>query len=682
MRSPNTTSVVWSLPGVILGNGAFCIVPQDISQRPHAGVSNLVWTELRRHSQVMPRWAPRPSWASGAVSCYNEAQQKARENPLRVVIGILVLLFTFAARSSRAESAPIFLDGTFGDWSGAVELADPAGDGVSGVDLREVDIANDGECLFIRFETTTEVGLQEANNLVLYLDTDMNAATGTPVNGIGAELRWQFGARTGTFYRPAGSVSVFQDDLRYRSLPSITSPEFEISLGRNVRPDGVNLLFTGNSIRVQIRHEVTNGDQAPNASQTLTYAFDATAVTPPAPLALARQNAADVRIVTWNVLSLENDGGGWNAGATPSADRVFSAIDPDIVCFQEIYDNTAAATAALMETFLPSGVGEAWYARKNFDVIVVSRFPVLGTWNLNGSASDTNLAVLLDTQAVLGRTLLLISAHMFCCTNNAGRQAEADRIAAFFADAKNPGGSITVPTGTAFVVTGDLNLVGFSQQLRTLLNGDIVDNATFGPDTAPDWDATSLADVISRHTEKRFAYTWRSDTSSFAPGRLDFLIYNDSVLEAGNHFILYTPEMSAAERTLYGLQAQDVTTVSDHLPHVGDFRDAITSDVGSGPDHTGDAWAVLSAAAPTGDGRAQVRLDLDRAALGDSEVVDARGARVATLRNEAAGELPPGQHRLDWDAGRDVSSGVYVVRVVARSGDLAIATSTKLTLLR
>jgi len=64
-----------------------------------------------------------------------------------------------------------------------------------------------------------------------------------------------------------------------------------------------------------------------------------------------------------------------------------------------------------------------------------------------------------------------------------------------------------------------------------------------------------------------------------------------------------------------------------------------------------------------------------------------RGLRRAprarrTLRNEAAGELPPGQHRLDWNAGREVSSGIYVVRVVARSGDLAIATSTKLTLLR
>lgn len=600
---------------------------------------------------------------------------------MRFILCILTAGCILAPRGVQAESAPIFLDGRFTDWSGVVELTDPAGDGVSGVDFRDVDLANDGENLFIRFKTSVEVGLQGTNNLVLYLDTDMNAATGTAVNGIGAELRWQFGARVGTFYRPAGSVTVFQDDIRLRSLPSITSPEFELSLGRDVRPDGVNLLFTGNSMRVQLRHEVTNGDQAPNTSQTLTYTFDATPVAPPAPIALARQNPADVRVVTWNVLSLENNGGGWNSSVTPSADRVFSALDPDVVCFQEIYDNSAAATAALMETFLPSGAGEAWYARKNFDVIIVSRFPVLGTWNLNGTASDTNLAVLLDTQAALGRTLLVISAHMFCCTNDAGRQAEADRIIAFLADAKSPGGSITVPAGTGVLITGDLNLVGFSQQLRTLLDGDIVDNATFGPDTPPDWDGTSLADIISSQTEKRFAYTWRSDTSSFAPGRLDFLIYNDSALEPGNHFILYTPEMSAAERTLYGLQAQDVTTVSDHLPHVGDFHAAIASDVGGGA-HAGETWAVLRPAAPAGRGQAQVRLDLERSAFVEIEIFDARGARIATLRDEAAGELTPGRYRFDWDAGRDVSSGIYVVRVVARSGDLAFATSTKLTLLR
>src|SRR4030095_16525594 len=195
--------------------------------------------------------------------------------------------------------------------------------------------------------------------------------------------------------------------------------------------------------------------------------------------------------------------------------RVLSAIDPDVLCFEEIYDNSAAATAALVESFLPSGAGAAWYSRENTDVKIVSRFPVLGTWFLNGAAGDRNLGVLLDTQAALGRTTLVIGNHLFCCTNNSGRQQEVDRIMAFFRDAKTPGGTITVPDGTMLLVTGDLNLVGFSQQLRTLLQGDIVDEATFGPDFLPDWDATPFADLVTRQSEKRFAYTGRDE-----PGRL------------------------------------------------------------------------------------------------------------------------------------------------------------------
>jgi hypothetical protein len=604
---------------------------------------------------------------------------------LAVALSCLVVGLAAGPRRADAESAPIEIDGLFGDWSGPVEHVDPSGDGTpGGIDIRALDLANDVKSLFLRFELGVEIGLQATNDLVLYLDTDQSAATGTPIGGIGAELRWQFGVRQGTFFRPGGSPwTVFQDDIRLRGLPSVTAPAFEISLGRDVRPDGVNLLFPGNGVRVLLRHEVTGGDQAPNNGQTLTYAFDATVVPPPAALALPRESAGDVRITTWNVLDLEQPGGGWNAAVTPSADRIFSALDPDVICFQEIYDNTAAATAALVESFLPSGPGEAWHARENADVIVVSRFPVLGQWNLDGTSGDHNLAVLLDTQAALGRRLLLVGAHFFCCTSDAGRQAECDRVMALFRDAKTPGGAITVPDGTMLLVTGDLNLVGQSQQLRTLLQGDIVNEATFGADFAPDWDGSPLTDLVSRQTENRYAYTWRNDFGSFAPGRLDFFIYSDAVVAAARHFILYTPEMSPAELAAYGLQAQDGTTVSDHLPHTADFRASQPTDVAT-PETR--AWVSLVAtAAPRGRGRLVLRLE--HAAQVQVELYDVRGTHVATLRENAGAALAPGRHVLEWDgrtaSGARAASGVYAARLVARGADgRALATSTKLTVVR
>jgi exonuclease III len=610
----------------------------------------------------------------------------------RFALALALALAGLACRpvAVHAEAAPIFLDGFFPDWSGPVEHVDPAGDGAAGgIDIRDLDLANDADWLFVRFEVGVEIGLQATNNLYLYLDTDQNAATGTPISGIGAELRWNFGTRQGTFYRPGGSVSVFQDDLRLRQLPSITSTEFEVAMGRDVRPDGTNLLFPGAGMRVLLRHEVGGGDQAPNAATTLAYLFDATPVPPPAPVALPRTAVGDVRITTWNVLDLEANGGGWNPGATPSADRVFSALDPDVVCFQEIYDNTAAATAALLEGFLPSGAGEAWYARENTDVKVVSRFPVLGQWNLDGGSGDHNLAVLLDATAALGRHILLVGAHMFCCSNDAGRQQEVDRIAAFLRDAKAPGGAVTVTPGTLFVITGDLNLVGQSQQLGTLMTGDIVDEGTFGPDFAPDWDGTALADVVSSQTHRRFAYTWRNDFGSFAPGRLDYFIYSDSVAALANHFILYTPEMSPADLALYGLQANDVTTVSDHLPHTADFRPPAPTDAGpavGGGLPAPHAWALVRAEVPR-RGSAGVRLSLERSADVEAVIYDVRGTRVATLRAEGEPVLAAGTHRLVWDgvpaSGDRAPAGTYIVRVLARDGSgMLLATSTKLTLLR
>jgi len=614
-------------------------------------------------------------------------------HPHRIRSGFLPIFAVVClalARLAHGQAAPIFLDGRFADWTGPVEWTDPAGDGTpGGIDLTSIDLANDGENLFLRFDCGTEIGLQATNNLVLYLDTDQNAATGTAISGIGAELKWQFGVRSGTFFRAGGSTTVFQDELRMRQLPSVTSRVFEVAIGRDVRPDGTNLLFTGAGVRVLLRHETAGGDQAPNTGQTLTYLFDPTPVPPPAPIALGRFNAADVRLTAWNVVHLEQSAGGWNAAVTPSADRVLSALDPDILCFEEIYANSAAQTAALVESFLPSGPGEAWYARNNTDAQIVSRFPVLGQWNLDGTAGDHNLAVLLDTSVPLGRQMLLVGAHMFCCTNDAGRQAEADRMMALFRDAKSPGGALTVPAGTILAIAGDLNLVGFARQLTTLRTGDIADEATFGPDFGPDWDGSPLTDVVSSQTEKRLAYTWRSDTSSFGPGRLDFCIYSDSVVALANHFILYTPEMSPAQRTLYGVQANDVTTVSDHLPHTADFRTRTATDTVNPPGAATSQppWARLQPAGSPGRGTLAARLALDRPARVTVDVFDVRGTAVASLRTGTDPALGTGAHRLYWDGrtnrGVRAPSGIYVLRLLAEdTTGMLLATSTKVTLVR
>ena len=125
--------------------------------------------------------------------------------------------------------------------------------------------------------------------------------------------------------------------------------------------------------------------------------------------------------------------------------------------------------------------------------------------------------------------------------------------------------------GTPTVVAGDMNLVGGSGQLQTLLAGRIADEARHGPSHAPDWDNTPLRDADPRITGGRENYTWRAPEGAYAPGKLDYIVFTDSVLEMGNAFVLATEHMRPEDLDRYGLLADDTVEASDHLPVVADL---------------------------------------------------------------------------------------------------------------
>jgi len=121
----------------------------------------------------------------------------------------IIVLGALLAPAARAEQAAISIDGDLSDWSGiSAAVVDSAGDaGPSGIDLGTLRIADDARFLFLQISLGSERQLDEWNDLVLYLDTDANAATGIAVAGIGAELEWRLGDRIGTFDPPAAAPS-------------------------------------------------------------------------------------------------------------------------------------------------------------------------------------------------------------------------------------------------------------------------------------------------------------------------------------------------------------------------------------------------------------------------------------------------------------------------------------------
>ena len=106
------------------------------------------------------------------------------------------LIFTICLINiSYSQSLPIFLDGKTGDWNIPLPTyVDDVADG-NQFDFRYFSVTNDEEFLFIRLHLTPEMKLLENNLLSIYVDGDNNLATGFAVNGIGAELKWDFGIR-------------------------------------------------------------------------------------------------------------------------------------------------------------------------------------------------------------------------------------------------------------------------------------------------------------------------------------------------------------------------------------------------------------------------------------------------------------------------------------------------------
>ncbi len=467
------------------------------------------------------------------------------------------------------QALPVGLDGKFDDWTNeASSYTDTQNDGAA-FDLLSFKVANDSNYLFIQIVVDKEIQLNYGNNLYLEIDTDNNPATGYQVNGIGAELGINFGTKTFYFNTTSGTTEISPYDIGFIALPTVTSDTFEIAIDRNAVPDGTNQLFTSNTIKICFKDDNTGGDYMPDEGTTFSYTFDNSSVGNYNFINLEKNNENDIRLMTYNTLY---DGliSGDNERVS-AFQRIITAVNPDIITFNECWNTTQYQAQNLLNSWLPLQ-GNNWTCVKNdAGNITCSKFPVTDYYTIDPTYINRVTANIIDLPDLYPKDFLVINSHFKCCSDDDTRQKQADAIIEFIKDVKNSGGSITLPYGTPFVISGDLNLVGLSQQLTTLLTGDIVDNYNFGDDIKPDWDNTDLTDIIAFHTDKRIAVTIRDENSSYWPGRIDYAIASDIGATVSKTFIIDTEEMSADRLNQFGLQTNDTKIASDHLPKITDF---------------------------------------------------------------------------------------------------------------
>lgn len=477
---------------------------------------------------------------------------------------IFVFALVFIMMSVSAQENSIFFDGNIKDWNESTEKYDDADDDGDGIELLALEITNDQENLYIALTLDDELLLNNHNNLVLYLDTDRNATTGYQAGNIGAELRWYFGQRRGDFTDT--KERIYHNDIGFSALPTVTSDTFEIKISRDALPDGTNPLFPDDSFHLRLG--VENGDVIPNSGETLSYTFDDGLINNFKPVDLARPNEKHVRLMSYNVLH----DGIMKPERQPYFRRILKAVNPDIIVLNECWDTEAAAIRAFMDATLPLEGEKGWSAiKRDAGNIIASRYNIPRGWHIHEDMRLT--AALIDLpKPAFSRDFLVIGGHFRCCDANEERQREADAFAAFIQDALKPEGRIHLNENTPFMLAGDLNLVGYSQQLETLLSGEIVNTDDFGEGGSPDWDGTGLQDIVSPHTDRPVAFTWINNESSFWPGRLDFSIGSNSAFEVLKTFILETGHMSDARLQEYNLKKEDTQEASDHLPKITDLK--------------------------------------------------------------------------------------------------------------
>ena len=552
---------------------------------------------------------------------------------------INLLLYLTCLRAAH----PIIIDGLFDDWQEVpIAITDPEGD-YNYDDWVELKITNDDDFIFFKISLhSEETLLQNWNNFHLYIDADRDSLTGHLFRGLGSELVWHFGYRTGQYFEQDGIIDLWQNDITLRQAPTVTNTEFEIAIAR-----GSFVLSDPDSIAVIFSSFYDTGDYMPDSWGGVLYQLDTTVVGPAEPIPMEKTGT---RLVSYNTLYtgiLEPD-------RQPKFQRIFQALNPDIIALQEHSEWNEIGD--IISSWFPE---DTWYQGYTFrDLVVLSKYPIINQASL--ISSERTMCALLETDDPINPYLLILNSHFSCCDNDDDRQEQVDELVQVLREWRlNDNGPFDLPEGTPMFHVGDFNFVGYREQIETVTAGNIQDEGNYGSDFLLDWDGTAITDLFSRQTHKRMAYTWRSDGSSYNPGKLDYILYTDSNLSILNHFVLNTLAMPGSVLNEWGLETEDTNEASDHLPRIVDF---MVTNLGIVGELDLPQQYILSHPYPNPfNPQVMIPITLVREAHIQLRIYDIYGRLVNFVADDV---FPAGKKLFSWD-GSQYPSGVYIVRCQA-----------------
>lgn len=557
-------------------------------------------------------------------------------------------------------SQTILIDGNFDDWDAITPIhEDPAND-VTNFDFTKLWVASDEQFIYLSFQLDIEFNLQQDNGLTLYMDTDNDANTGSTIqNSRGADLIFNFGSKAGSLYIDGSVFNITHSGIGLFTAPTVSSDRFEIAFRRD---DSFYNEAVFSSSKIQVFMGDNLGDRIPDAS-TIEYDLNNQPLSGLPSYSIKKVGDADIRVLSFN---LQRDGI-LEAGRFGAFQRLIRAVEPDILAFQEVYDISTSGMRSLMDDIMPTApTGETWEISKvQPDIIMVSKFKLKGQQTLmGGDSGSAGNGVFVYEMPDYGTDLVFINCHLPCCSNNESRQEEVDNIMKFVKDYKSGNTNFETKKDAPIIIAGDMNLVGFNEQLNTFITGDIQNENIYGSDFAPDWDGTDFDDALPYTTNYPSAFTWYSPNSNFNPGRLDFIIYSGASLDLKNSYSLFTPSLPQDTLTTYGMNVNDILGASDHLPIVADFK---IRDVSSIDNLTDLVEAFEVSPNPITDNFV-LKFELQKQQTIELAVYNYTGQLVQILKKE---RLASGTHQFSFSENK-WPSGLYFLNLKTEDGVISL----------
>ncbi|MDY7108027.1 MAG: endonuclease/exonuclease/phosphatase family protein [Planctomycetota bacterium] len=511
---------------------------------------------------------------------------------------LLTLLF-LPLGCEAANSPPIVLDGRFDDWTSVpAAVVDEADAPRAEVDFRAVRIADESDLVHVLLDLGEgrKLNIQRLDGCArLLLDSDGDPATGRTMYGLpGVDVIISLtppppppeggpGARN----RPGMGVGLesttYEGDPDDEMRPPLTPYDIGLALaptyaGRFVElriERGADLpntppFLTGDHFTARL---VLVDRAGAVLDETDAFTHRLTPFAPPRPVRdeqqpddpLARAPGTDLRLMTWNLQR------GALLKQRDAALRILRAVQPDIICIQELgeegnVDEVAHLLDAMNEEDGDEPNAQPWavmFGAGGGDLrcAIATRLPISSNEHIEPIPHHAVEGWFLRTAGSIvhdnDRRVLVMSVHLKCC-GRIGDESDRTRIGEAKAIRAALREALRATRFDGILIAGDMNLVG-SRTPLDILAGRV---AGAGP---------RLAVAEPMPLDGRSNATWRDPREPFVPGRLDFALYDGTAFEPARAFVLDGRDLAPRWLEHHGLRAAD-TAISDHLPIVVDLH--------------------------------------------------------------------------------------------------------------